>query len=99
MSFIKYNTVDEMLEYIREAYMNTPMLKNDQLINKIIGEVVYYRTHELLITLQKESNKPSKHDLQIINAITNIDVYRRIDLSIIKDHKAIMEIYKNRKVQ
>lgn len=95
MSLEKWKTIDEMIEYLKVVNMKYGLSDNEITYTLVINHIVSNRTCDLLLTLQKESNSPSRFDLMIINRISNTTHY--VDKSVINDHINILQIYKDRK--
>lgn len=79
-----FKTVDELFEY----YHNNVIISMP-----VLDYIIYHCDYALLKTLKSKTNKPSKHDLEIINLICQV-----IDSDPLTNWEDILKVYKKRKV-
>lgn len=105
--YIADDIVNDLIEYSRivdtvDGLVDFMKTVNDHVNNQIIPTIIECALDDLVNAVQNEMNKPSKYDLEIIQAMnTKLNSLRTLDPKVlwkINTYELILDIYKNRRI-
>lgn len=93
MSVIDCKTIDDLIDYCLVSYNH----KSNEIV---YDTAIHFHPLKIITILKSKNNKPSKHDLAIINEINKFKIKNTSNKNIFRamkeHHQRILELYRNR---